>query len=79
MDWSTLRKEDGDIPKVALLWTPQGHRSRGRPSRQMVYLALTSNTLLNFQYDWLRHCVYPEWDNSWSYSVMSFKGRECNA
>jgi hypothetical protein len=27
----TLRKEDGEIPKVALLWNPQGSRKRGRP------------------------------------------------
>jgi len=27
----TLRKENGEIPKVALLWNPQGSRKRGRP------------------------------------------------
>ena len=27
----TLRKEDGEIPKAALLWNPQGSRKRGRP------------------------------------------------
>jgi len=27
----TLRKKDGDIPKSALLWNPQGNRKRGRP------------------------------------------------
>jgi len=27
----TLRKEDGEIPKAALLWNPQGNRKRGRP------------------------------------------------
>ena len=27
----TLRKEDGEIPKGALLWNPQGNRKRGRP------------------------------------------------
>jgi len=27
----TLRKEDGEIPKVALLWKPQRNRKRGRP------------------------------------------------
>jgi hypothetical protein len=27
----TLRKEDGKIPKAALLWNPQGNRKRGRP------------------------------------------------
>jgi len=26
-----LRKEDGEIPKAALLWNPQGNRKRGRP------------------------------------------------
>jgi hypothetical protein len=26
----TLRKEDGEIPKAALLWNPQGNRKRGR-------------------------------------------------
>ena len=32
MDWPhTLRKEEGEIPKAALLWTPQGSRKRGRP------------------------------------------------
>ena len=32
MDWPhTLRKEDGEIPKAALLWNPQGSRKRGRP------------------------------------------------
>jgi hypothetical protein len=27
----TLRKEDGEIPKAALLWSPQGNRKRVRP------------------------------------------------
>ena len=27
----TLRKEDGQISKAALLWDPQGKRKRGRP------------------------------------------------
>jgi hypothetical protein len=27
----TLRKEDEEIPKAALLWNPQGNRKRGRP------------------------------------------------
>ena len=27
----TLRKEDGEVPKAALLWNPQGNRKRGRP------------------------------------------------
>jgi len=27
----TLRKEDGEIPKEALLWNPQGNRKTGRP------------------------------------------------
>jgi len=27
----TLRKEDGEIPKAALLRNPQGNRKRGRP------------------------------------------------
>jgi hypothetical protein len=27
----TLRKEDGEIPKAALLWNPRGNRKRGRP------------------------------------------------
>jgi hypothetical protein len=27
----TLRKEDGEIPKAALLWNPQGSRKIGRP------------------------------------------------
>ena len=27
----TLRKEDAEIPKAALLWNPQGNRKRGRP------------------------------------------------
>jgi hypothetical protein len=27
----TLRKEDLEIPKAALLWNPQGNRKRGRP------------------------------------------------
>ena len=27
----TLRKEDGEIPKSALLWNLQGNRKRGRP------------------------------------------------
>jgi hypothetical protein len=27
----TFRKEDGEIPKAALLWNPQGNRKRGRP------------------------------------------------
>jgi hypothetical protein len=27
----TLRKEDGEIPKSALFWNPQGNRNRGRP------------------------------------------------
>jgi len=28
----TLRKEDGEIPKAALLWNPQGNKKRGRPT-----------------------------------------------
>ena len=27
----TLRKEDGEIPKAALDWNPQGNKKRGRP------------------------------------------------
>ena len=27
----TLRKEDGETPKAALLWNPQGNRKTGRP------------------------------------------------
>ena len=27
----TLRKEDGEVPKAALLWNPQGSRKRERP------------------------------------------------
>ena len=27
----TLRREDGEIPKAALLWNPQGNKKRGRP------------------------------------------------
>jgi len=27
----TLRKEDGEIPKAALLWNPRGNWKRGRP------------------------------------------------
>ena len=27
----TLRKQDGEIPKAALLWNPHGNRKRGRP------------------------------------------------
>jgi len=27
----TLRKEDGETPKAALLWNPQGNKKRGRP------------------------------------------------
>jgi hypothetical protein len=27
----TLRKDDGEIPKAALPWNPQGNRKRGRP------------------------------------------------
>ena len=27
----TLRKEDKEVPKAALLWNPQGNRKRGRP------------------------------------------------
>ena len=27
----TLRKEDAEVPKAALLWNPQGNRKRGRP------------------------------------------------
>jgi hypothetical protein len=30
----TLRKLDGEIPKVALLWNPQGNRKRGRPKNK---------------------------------------------
>jgi hypothetical protein len=28
---NTLRKEDGEIPKAAILWNPQGNRKRVRP------------------------------------------------
>jgi len=32
MAWPhTLRKDDGEIPKAALLWNTQGSRKRGRP------------------------------------------------
>jgi hypothetical protein len=31
MDRPHMRKEDGEVPKVALLWGPQGSRKRGRP------------------------------------------------
>jgi hypothetical protein len=27
----TLRKEDWEVPKAALLWNPQGSMKRGRP------------------------------------------------
>jgi hypothetical protein len=27
----TLREDDGEIPKAALQWNPQGSRNRGRP------------------------------------------------
>ena len=27
----TLRKEDGEIQKAAILWNPQGNRKRGKP------------------------------------------------
>jgi hypothetical protein len=27
----TLRKDDGEIPKAALKWRPQGSRKRGKP------------------------------------------------
>jgi hypothetical protein len=26
-----LKKEDGEVPKAAILWNPQGSRKRGRP------------------------------------------------
>jgi hypothetical protein len=29
----TLRKDDGEIPKTALQWNPQGSRKRGRPKK----------------------------------------------
>ena len=32
----TLRKEDGEIPKAALLWNPQGNRKRGRPRNSWI-------------------------------------------
>jgi hypothetical protein len=28
----TFRKEDGEVPKAALLWNPQGSRKSGRPN-----------------------------------------------
>jgi hypothetical protein len=31
----TLRKEDGEIPKSALLWNTQEKRKRGRPSNSL--------------------------------------------
>jgi hypothetical protein len=31
----TLRKEDGEIPKAALLWNPQGNSKRGRPRNSL--------------------------------------------
>jgi len=31
LDPELLRKEDGEIPKAALLWNLQGNRKRGRP------------------------------------------------
>ena len=32
----TLRKEDGEISKAALLWNPQGSRKRGRPKNSWI-------------------------------------------
>jgi hypothetical protein len=32
----TLRKEDGEIPKAALLWNPQGNRKLGRPKNSWI-------------------------------------------
>jgi hypothetical protein len=32
----TLRKEDGKVPKAALLWNPQGSRKRGRPKTRWI-------------------------------------------
>jgi hypothetical protein len=31
MGWPHTKKEDGEIPKAALLWNPQGSRERARP------------------------------------------------
>jgi hypothetical protein len=31
----TLRKDDGEIPKAALQWNPQGSRKRGRPKKEL--------------------------------------------
>jgi len=32
----TLRKENGQIPKAALLWNPQGNRKTGRPKNSWI-------------------------------------------
>ena len=48
----TLRKEDGEIPKAALHWNPQGNRKRGRPKnswrRSVIKKAGTSWNELRF-------------------------------
>ena len=31
--WIGHTKEDGEVPKAALLWNPQGDRKRGRPKK----------------------------------------------
>jgi hypothetical protein len=33
----TLRKEDGEIPKAALLCNPQGSRKRGSPKNNLTF------------------------------------------
>jgi ribosomal 50S subunit-associated protein YjgA (DUF615 family) len=48
----TLRKEDGEIPKAALLWNPQGNRKRGRPKtswrKSVIKEAGRSRSVLRF-------------------------------
>jgi hypothetical protein len=36
----TLRKQDGEIPKAALQWDPQGSRKRGRPKNSQRRLVI---------------------------------------
>jgi len=67
-----LRKEDGEIPKAALLWNPQGNRKRGRTKnswRRSIINLLAPELLFLI----LAHTVYKNVDNTGTKYVRIMK------